>query len=152
MAELTAELLTQVLAHTLEEAAFVFAEPTDQPPPHEEPLIEARLKYHGEHEAELVLATSGRFAATIAANLLGEDEGGADVIGDDHDALGELLNMIAGALVAELFGPDSRCRLGLPAVGLVRADEHLRALAAAHAAVSMVDEGERRIDLSARMV
>jgi Chemotaxis phosphatase CheX len=150
-AELSPALLAQCLARTLEEAAFVFAEPTDDPPPFEGDVIEARLAYSGAHSAELVLAAPHDLAATLAANLLGEEEGGASVTGDDLDALGELLNMIAGSLVLELFGPEAGCKLGLPRVKRVSPTEYGRELARAHAAATLVEEEGRRIDLSACM-
>jgi hypothetical protein len=146
-AELSSEVLARSLSHTLEEAAFVFAEVTDSPPALEpEDLIEARLTYYGPHEGELVLASTVSFAATLAANLLGEDEGGADVVGDDQDAIGELLNMIAGGLVVALFD-DAPCRLGLPRVHRVTPDEYGRNLAKADAVATLVEEEGRRIDL-----
>ncbi|HTP27968.1 MAG TPA: chemotaxis protein CheX [Anaeromyxobacteraceae bacterium] len=148
-AELSAELLAQALSRTLEEAAFVFAEPTQDPPPLEGEVIEARLSYRGDHEGELRLAAPASFAASLAANLLGEEEGsqGAKARGDD--CIGELLNMIAGALAVDLFGPGSRCLLGLPRVRRVAAEEHAQALATAHAAATLIEEEGGRIDLSA---
>ncbi len=147
-AELSPDLLAQALGHTLEEAAFVFAEATSEPPPFQGEVIEARLAYAGEHAGEFLLASPAGFAATLAANLLGEDEGGASVTGDDLDAVGELLNMIAGKLAVDLFGPDAPCKLGLPRVQRVSPEEHERAVAAARAVATMVDEEGRRIDLS----
>ena len=149
--DLSSDLLAQALGQTMEEAAFVFAEATSEPPPFDGDVIEARLTYAGTHAGELLLATPASFAATLAANLLGEDEGGASVTGDDLDAVGELLNMIAGKLVVDLFGPEAPCTLGLPRVERVRAEEHERALATAQAATTMVEEEGRRIDLSARV-
>jgi CheY-specific phosphatase CheX len=151
-AELTSELLAQSLAQALEEAAFVFAEPTEEPPELQGQVIEARLGYAGPHEGELALAADAGFAATLAANLLGEDEGGAEAAGDDQDAVGELLNMIAGALVVELFGADVPCRLGLPRVARLTAAEHAATLGAAAAAASLLSEEGSRIDLSARLL
>ncbi len=147
--DLSSDLLAQALGRTMEDAAFVFAEATSEPPPFDGDVIEARLTYVGTHAGELLLATPATFAATLAANLLGEDEGGASVTGDDLDAVGELLNMIAGKVAVDLFGPDAPCKLGLPRVQRVRAEQHERALATAQAATTMVEEEGRRIDLSA---
>jgi len=147
--ELSSELLAQCLVRTLEEAAFVFAEPTGDPPPFEGEVIEARVTYSGGHSGELLLASPHGLAATLAANLLGEDEGGASVTGDDFDALGELLNMVVGSLVLELFGPEAGCKLGLPRVKRVSAQEYGRELGKAHAVATLVEEEGRRIDLSA---
>ncbi|MFL5302515.1 MAG: chemotaxis protein CheX [Anaeromyxobacteraceae bacterium] len=148
MSEITRELLENVLTRTLEEAAFVFAEATDAPPQHERTLVEARLAYTGVEAGELTLAAPASLAATIAANLLGEDEGGASTTGDDEDAIGELLNMIAGVVVVELFGEDAACQLGLPRVRRIGPDAHARTLATATAAATMVEEEGRRIDLA----
>ena len=144
------EILARTLGQVLEEAAFVFAEATDDPPPLAGPVLQARLAYGGEHRGELVLAAPHELAATLAANLLGEDEGGAAMTGDDEDAVGELLNMIAGTLLVELHGPEARCSLGLPRVALVPADQHERELAQADVVASVLEEEGRRIDLSAR--
>lgn len=151
-AELSGEYLAELLGRTLEEAAFVFAEPADGDGVMDETLLEARLAYAGPHQGELVLTAPRSFAATLAANLLGEDEGGTAATGDDEDALGELLNMIAGALVDEIFPPGDRCLLGLPRVGRAAPLAHARALASAHASATLVDEQGRRIDLAACLV
>ncbi|MFL5264646.1 MAG: chemotaxis protein CheX [Anaeromyxobacteraceae bacterium] len=148
MPEISQELLESVLGRMLEEAAFVFAEATTVPPPHAAALVEARLGYAGPQRGELTLVAPASLAATLAANLLGEDEGGASTTGDDEDAIGELLNMIAGVVVVELFGEDAACQLGLPRVRRIGPDAHARTLATATAAATMVEEEGRRIDLA----
>ena len=150
MADDVNDMLARALGQVLEEAAFVFAEVTDDPPPLAGPVLQARLAYHGDHAGELTLAAPGELAATLAANLLGEDEGGAETTGDDEDAVGELLNMVAGVLLAELHGPEARCVLGLPRVRRVAPAEHDAAVAQADAVATLVEEEGRRIDLSAR--
>jgi CheY-specific phosphatase CheX len=147
-AVLTVDLLARVLGSTLEEAAFVFADSTDDAPPHEGPLVEARLAFTGAFDGELALVAPAALAATLAANLLGEDEGGAAATGDDEDAMGELLNMIAGVLAAELFGENGAFELGLPRVRRVGPEEQARAAAGALAVATLVEEDGRRIDLS----
>lgn len=150
-ADMSPDLLAQSLGRTLEEAAFVFAEPACDPPPFVGDVIEARLAYSGAHSGELLLAAPHDLAATLAANLLGEDEGGSSAAGDDLDAVGELLSMIAGSLVLELFGPEAGCQLGLPQARRVSAEEHGLELAGAHAVACLVEEEGRRIDLSVRV-
>jgi hypothetical protein len=150
-AELSREMLAEVLGRMLEEAAFLFAESVDDPPPHAGTLIEARLGYLGEHDGELALVAPAGLAATLAANLLGEDEGGASATGDDEDAMGELLNMIAGTLAVELFGEESTCQLGLPRVRRILPEAHERSLAEACAVATLVEEEGRRIDLCAEV-
>ena len=141
-------LLELVVSRTLEEAAFVFCERSDAPADVEEPLIEAALTIAGDHAGELRLVVSETFASTLAANMLGEEEGGAAVTGDDEDAVGELLNMIAGAAALEMFGRYARCTLGVPRVRRVSASAHREALAAADSLATLVDGEGQRIDVS----
>ena len=150
MAELSQKLLARALESLLEEATFVFAEPAADPPRFSGPVLLARITVAGAYHGELALATSPRTAAMLAANLLGEEEGGADATGDDRDAVGELLNMIAGSLAADL-SPDAPCALGVPLVRSLPAEEYARFLANATEAASLVDEDGRRIDLSAQV-
>ena len=144
--ELSAEMLAEILAGTLEEAAFVFTEVADPAPPFEGDVLQARLTYAGAHQGELLLALSADFAVSLAGNLLGEEE---EASGREQDATGELLNMIAGTVATELFGHDAGCKLGLPSVARVAPKAHLAELAKATAVASVVDEEGRRIDLSA---
>ncbi|GEJ59227.1 chemotaxis protein CheX [Anaeromyxobacter diazotrophicus] len=151
MAADVAEILARTLSQVLEEAAFLFAERSEEPPPLAGAVLQARLSFMGDHEGELVLAAPLDLCATLAANLLGEDEGGAATTGDDEDAVGELLNMVAGALLVELFGPEAKCLLGLPRVERVAPAQHEGELAHADAVATLVEEEGRRIDLSARL-
>jgi hypothetical protein len=150
---LCGELLADALGRTLEEAAFVFAERCEAPPPYAGALLQARLAYEGcgAEQGELVLTAPRTLATTLAANLLGEEDGSPEAERRQGDALGELLNMIAGAVVFDLFGPDARCALGLPRVAEVDAAEGERVPGEASAAATLVEEQGRRIDLAVRL-
>jgi CheY-specific phosphatase CheX len=147
MSEPTSELLAETLAGTLEEAAFVFVEPQDSPPPFPAKVLEARIGYSGPSAGELSLVADASMAATLAANLLGEEEGEATA-SRASDALGELLNMVVGSFVLRLFGPEARCKLGVPQVREVGASEHQARLRAAACTAHLIEEEGRRIDLS----
>jgi hypothetical protein len=140
------ELLGETLGITLEEAAFVFAEPEARPPPFPGTVLEARIGYQGPNSGELRLLADARLAATLAANLLGEDEG-EGTAGRAGDAVGELLNMIVGAWVVRLFGPETRCRLGVPAVRELGPAEAGSGPAGATCGAHLLAEEGRRIDL-----
>ncbi|HEY7726017.1 MAG TPA: chemotaxis protein CheX, partial [Anaeromyxobacteraceae bacterium] len=98
MAEATPALLAETLGATLEEAAFVFTQPEESPPPFAARVLEARIGFSGPSAGELRLVADPSLARTLAANLLGEEEG-AGLEARAPDALGELLNMVIGALV-----------------------------------------------------
>jgi hypothetical protein len=146
MAELDAldgERLAAIVVRTLEDAAFVLAEPAgDAGEPFEGEVLEARLGWGGTDPGELRVAMGPALAASIAANLLGVDEAPERA----EDALGELVNMATGALVAELFGDADPPRLELPRVVRRRAAEHAGERREAAVAVTLVEEEGRRIE------
>jgi Chemotaxis phosphatase CheX len=140
------ELLAETLGSTLEEAAFVFSAPREGPPPFSGQALEARIAYRGPGSGELRLVADSGLAATLAANLLGVDEGETSR-GRSSDALGELLNMVLGAWVNRLFGGQVRCRLGLPRVRSLTAAEAAADPSGASCVAHLVAEEGSRIDL-----
>jgi hypothetical protein len=139
-------MLAETLGSALEEAAFVFTEPEERPRPFAGRVLEARIGYRGPAPAELALRADAALAATVAANLLGEDEG-EDTAARAADAVGELANMVVGAWVARVFGPEARCALGLPRVQELSAAEAATGPAGASCGTHLVAEEGRRIDL-----
>ena len=138
--------LAKLVTRTLEEAAFLFCTPAgdpDEAPPFEGEVVEARLAWRGPNAAELRLAMGADLAAVLAANLLGVDE----APGRGEEAAGELLNMAAGSVVAEIFGAGDPPRLGLPRVARLSPAEHARAASEAEVAVTLVEEEGRRIEV-----
>jgi len=115
-AEMSPDRLAELVAETLEEAAFVFAEPADPPPPFHGDVLEARLRFAGPSRGELALRASAGFAEGLAANLLGMEPSDPEIGTRSRDALGEIVNMLAGAVVLELFGPAAQTSIGVPAV------------------------------------
>ncbi len=146
MSEPSPELLAETLGSTLEEAAFVFTEPREGPLPFAGEILEARIAYRGPSSGELRLVADAGLAATLAANLLGEDEGEASPE-RSSDALGELLNMVVGAWVHQLFGAQARCRLGVPLVRRLTAAEAAAGPSGASCVAHLVAEEGRRVDL-----
>jgi hypothetical protein len=144
MPEVAAHLLATSVLRTLQDAAFLLAEESDGAPPFEGEVLEARIAWGGDDPAELRLALEPGLAAELAANLLGEDGATA---AQGADALGELLNMAAGALLAGIHGARGAPPLGLPRVAAVRAADRARGLAGA-LTVTLLDEGGRRLDVA----
>ncbi len=143
------ELLAGVVTRTLEEAAFVFAERADAAAPFGGDVIEARLSYAGPRAGEIRIAATPAFASMLAANLLGTEPDDPGAAARGMDAVGELLNMVCGVLVSELFGPEATCRLGVPAVGRLVPESYEAGIAASPCRVTLVEEGGQRIDASA---
>jgi len=109
------EILSEVSVTVLEDAAFLFVEPTARNITWNGEVIEANLSLTGPRSALLTLAATKELGIELAANLLGLDEDEASSIEKPAEAsLAEMLNMIAGPLAAEWFGSDIDCKIGVP--------------------------------------
>lgn len=121
------DIVRDTLIQTFEDAAFVFAEPTDEAPDWDGPRIEVLMSFHGpDSGGNLLLTASRTFATKLAANLLGvemDDPDDPEMGRKAEGALSELVNIYVGLLVAELYGSDVVCRLGIPQARTRGADE-----------------------------
>lgn len=107
-----------VISQTLEEAAFLITEPiTDQLPSWpSRSLLQARLSLSGSKvSGTLFLICSARLAVEMAANMMGIEPSEEQAAGAAMDALGEVLNMVAGALCEQLFD-EQAVEVGIPQV------------------------------------
>jgi len=113
--ELT-DALALVAARVFEDAAFVF---TDRPAEGDLPAEGmweaggAAVSFTGTPSGTLHLWAADGFARAAAANMLGLDEA-AGPVDSGADALRELLNIIAGNLLTELYGTEPLFNLGIP--------------------------------------
>lgn len=112
----SAEVLSRKVKALLSEAAFVFAEATDESRDFGGDVVVARLKIQHEDAAELVVYAEHELGKLLAANLLGTDNDAGEARAAIHDAVGELTNILAGSLAVEMFGKDVVTRIGIPAV------------------------------------
>lgn len=117
---ITSDVVRDTLIQTFEDAAFIFAEPTDEAPEWEGPRVEVQMSFQGPEPGSggsLLLTASREFATKLAANLLGvemDDPNDPEMDRKAEGALSELLNIYAGFLVSELYGQDVVCQLGIP--------------------------------------
>lgn len=130
-----AEQLRSALAaaarQVLEDAAFVFTEevaaPTDAAA-WPETVSQTYLPFEGPVCGRFMLVASARLGETLAAAMIGADPGAPEAVGQAEDALREVLNMIAGVTLAQVFG-DQVWELGVGEVSSVsfaayRANRH----------------------------
>ncbi len=110
----TSELLTEVLGQVLQDAAFMFAEPADEPEAWEGPVLAASLAFEATVGGSLRLIAGERACVELAANMLGVDPADPEAAGSGAAALGELCNVVGGAFVTRLFGTQVPSALGLP--------------------------------------
>jgi hypothetical protein len=120
MLEPTPELLTDILGSVLQESAFIFAEPDDEPPSWEGEVLAARIAFESTRGGSLRILTSPDGAAEIAANMLGIDPGD-EARENARAAFSELLNVLGGAFLTRYFGTAVPSQLGLPSTELTKA-------------------------------
>ncbi len=120
MLEPTPELLTDILGQVLQESAFIFAEPDDEPPAWKGDVLVTRIAFESTRGGTLRLLTTPDGAAEIAANMLGIDPG-AEAVENARPAFSELLNVLGGAFLTRYFGTAVPSQLGLPTTELVAA-------------------------------
>jgi len=113
---LTEELLQQVVSQVLEECAFLCTQPDVEPATWPDHITRATIEFAGPQKGRLQLYAAHGLAMDLAADMLGVDATDPDASRLADGALAELTNVIAGALVARLFGTATLCELGIPVV------------------------------------
>jgi CheY-specific phosphatase CheX len=111
--------LREVSQNVLADCAFLLTQPANGPAewPVAERLRHATIDFEGLSTGTLSITTTVELAETVACDMLGLEAGDTEAATQAESALGELVNVVAGALVARLFGTASDCRLGLPKMG-----------------------------------
>lgn len=111
------EALSKVAVRILEEAAFLFSDdlaPADRPDHTWQP-IGAGLEYEGSEDAGHVQVwADADMVRSLASNMLGLDEEDPESGAHVADALKELLNMVLGNVLTEVWGTEPVFHLGIP--------------------------------------
>lgn len=111
------ETIGNVLCETLQDFAFIFAEPDEDGGgcDHEpEAVLSARIGFTGDSEqGEMQVVMPLETCREMAANVLGADE---TEVSDEavEDAIREWGNIVTGALVVALFGVEKVFTLSAP--------------------------------------
>ncbi|MBI1319510.1 MAG: hypothetical protein GC168_11275 [Candidatus Hydrogenedens sp.] len=123
MSESSGPIIDRVLINVLETMAFIFADPWEEIEVEElAPWLAVRLRFHGHGEGQVVLATTNRCARMLRAEVLGQD---ADEVTDAaaEDTVRELLNVICGNILTELYGSVPVFNLEVPEIRPAECDE-----------------------------
>lgn len=134
MIELTTELLHRVASQVLEDAAFLLTEIGDAEPPPSE-VRNATVAFSGPQRGLVRLSASEDLLRQLTADMLGVEPDDQNAAEQSGSALAELTNILAGALVAELFGTATFCKLGVPELS----KPSKSSLDRAHCAITRVD-------------
>lgn len=142
------KMLGRTVIEILEEAAFLFCEPLDEQ--NESPValevFVAGIDFKGPVSGNILLSAPSDVTSELAANLLGLEPDAPEIGGRESDALGEMLNIIGGALLKEWFGSFSDFEMGIPNVQRMSHDELVQETARATLHVPLVTEQGYRID------
>jgi len=112
------DFLESAVIETVENMAFVEVVQTDKSTPYDEHLVRLRVEIlvNAPFPGEIRLVVPISLAMIFAQNMYNLEE---KKITDDliHDVLGELVNIIAGRLMAEIISDNQTFQLGLPQIG-----------------------------------
>jgi hypothetical protein len=142
--ELASNQLADAVIQVLEDAAFLFSERVPEQAWESERAVSARLVIEHGEQMELCLCVEPELATLLAANLLALEPDSEEARASAAEAVGELANMLAGALSTELFGREVVSRIGVPNVVDEDEAEHARHVAEPGCRVVLrTDEGQR---------
>jgi CheY-specific phosphatase CheX len=113
------ETLFAVACQVLEEASFVFVEPAAEPIDGRSwpgPVVRVQLPFNGPVRGRFMLVASSGMGGTLAAGMLGAELGEPEADAKAEDALGEVLNMMAGMALEQALGAGTLWDLGVPEV------------------------------------
>jgi CheY-specific phosphatase CheX len=111
------DMVRKVMARVLEDASFVFADDLPvaaQEDVSPENIMGVSLAFNGERTGEFRLWANPPFAALLAANMTGIDADSPLAREKGADAMKEMMNIIAGNALTELFGTTVVFDLGIP--------------------------------------
>lgn len=114
MAEVTPELLTDIVGSVLQDTAFMFVEPAEEPVEWGEKVFTATLAFESVKGGLLRLTMALPVGVELAANMLGTDVTDPEAEENGRAAVSEILNVIGGAFVTRYFGTKVPSQLGLP--------------------------------------
>lgn len=140
------EKLHTVASSVLEEAAFIFTESVEEAPEWPGPLLEAKLTFSAQKSGVLSMISTQQFCVEIAANLLGIDPSDPTALSRGSNAICEMLNIICGSFVVEVFGNQVVTHIGIPEARPLVPSEDI--VDPGSMRITLLDDEERRIDFS----
>ena len=117
MNEQIKETLSRVAAETLEQLAFLFSFPEDEPGNTDfDSAVAARVLFTGLFSGALVITVSAQVLSELTANMLGVDCEEETTLGQKDDALKETINVICGNLLPPIAGKQAVFDIGSPEI------------------------------------
>lgn len=145
--EMTLDVLGETVIDVLQEAAFIFAEPIEEATNDSSIKFIAKLGFTGPSSGQMFLLCSRNLATEFAANLLGIEPDDPEAESKGRDAVGEVLNIVGGALLARWFGLSGNFEMGVPNVKELKADDVAGETANASLVLPFITDEGGRIDV-----
>ncbi len=104
------DIINETVSGVLEQTAFMFPEPVDMASGvsfEDFEYVLVKLNYSGYKDGTVQMIIPVDFCAELSANLLGEDIGDVDPEENNFDSAKELLNIVSGQLLVNLFGDEA---------------------------------------------
>ncbi|MEW6234412.1 MAG: chemotaxis protein CheX [Candidatus Omnitrophota bacterium] len=110
------ENLSAIFETMLEKFSFMFCDPVSVEDIHSEEthFLRSSLAFSGPRSGVLSMMVPARLGAVIASNVLGTDPDAEDAVYNAQDAINELINLLVGNLLPELFGKNALFDFGIP--------------------------------------
>jgi CheY-specific phosphatase CheX len=113
--------IINVFCRVMESLAFYFMDPVDSQLANMEdeiqtPYLCVSMRFEGPHGGLFDLYIPKGMMQTISANMLGVDESDATAISQQQDAVCELLNVICGQTITEIWGTNQIFDLRIPEI------------------------------------
>src|ERR1041384_4812123 len=116
MTPLSNDQLAVLAASAFADTAFLLTEPSDEHSVWKDDWVCAVIPFDAEVPGRLCISAPAPLAVQVAADMLCVDPADAEALAQAPSAVAELAHVLAGLLVAELFGSSGKCQLGLPRI------------------------------------
>lgn len=104
------DIINETVSGVLEQTAFMFPEPVDMASGvsfEDFEYVLVKLNYSGYKDGTVQMIIPVDFCAELSANLLGEEIGDVDPEENNFDSAKELLNIVSGQLLVDLYGNEA---------------------------------------------
>ena len=114
MSQTKTATLREIFSDTLANLAFMFVDDEPVNPDPNEDWFQTTIRYKGPRSGQLGLFCPRSFTTALAANLLGVNPEDRRANTQAIDAVKELMNILCGQLVTQLYGYDVLFNLSIP--------------------------------------
>jgi hypothetical protein len=123
MSENYSDILYRVLEETLENLAFMFAEEVDanEISTADTEWVEGTMNFSGDlHNGTLTMIVPNNISNELAGNILGIDDFSEEAAKLGQDSLKEVLNVICGRVLTEIYGEEPLFELSIPELKTIK--------------------------------